>query len=171
MSIGLIGRKVGMTQVFGADGVVTPVTVLKAGPCVVTQVRTPDTDADTIDHVAQIFEREGRNVTRVTDAAPRGPLKKTPLHAKHLALGAKMADFGGWPIFDSGPDLQITFEYNRDLWNESTIVRMAESLALLLDLVAAQRRAAGTAPQGAPPGPPAGPHRHRSTVASRLLLA
>ena len=39
-------------------------------------------------------------------------------------------------IFDSGPDLQITFEYNRDLWNESTIVRMAESLSALLDRVA-----------------------------------
>nr|QEO74429.1 condensation domain-containing protein [uncultured bacterium] len=37
-------------------------------------------------------------------------------------------------IFDSGPELQITFEYNRGLWNESTIVRMAESLSALLDL-------------------------------------
>jgi large subunit ribosomal protein L3 len=40
MVTGIIGRKVGMTQVFGADGVVTPVTVLKAGPCVVVQTKT-----------------------------------------------------------------------------------------------------------------------------------
>jgi large subunit ribosomal protein L3 len=33
-----------MTQVFGADGVVAPVTVLKAGPCVVAQVKTAATD-------------------------------------------------------------------------------------------------------------------------------
>jgi large subunit ribosomal protein L3 len=44
MVTGLIGKKVGMTQVFGADGVVAPATVLKAGPCVVSQVKTVDTD-------------------------------------------------------------------------------------------------------------------------------
>ncbi len=40
MLSGLLGRKVGMTQVFGANGVAIPVTVIEAGPCVVTQVRT-----------------------------------------------------------------------------------------------------------------------------------
>ena len=35
MISGIIGRKVGMTQLFGEDGAVTPVTVIKAGPCVV----------------------------------------------------------------------------------------------------------------------------------------
>ena len=40
MLSGLLGRKVGMTQVFGPDGSVTPVTVIEAGPCVVTQVKT-----------------------------------------------------------------------------------------------------------------------------------
>ena len=44
MVTAIIGRKVGMTQVFGADGVVTPVTVLKAGPCVVVQAKTVDRD-------------------------------------------------------------------------------------------------------------------------------
>ena len=44
MVTGLIGKKVGMTQVFGADGVVAPVTVLKAGPCVVVQAKTAQTD-------------------------------------------------------------------------------------------------------------------------------
>ena len=41
---GLIGKKVAMTQVFGEDGVVTPVTVLEAGPCVVVQLKTEDND-------------------------------------------------------------------------------------------------------------------------------
>jgi large subunit ribosomal protein L3 len=44
MVTGLIGKKVGMTQLFGADGVVQPATVLKAGPCVVAQVKTVETD-------------------------------------------------------------------------------------------------------------------------------
>ncbi|MCY7375018.1 MAG: 50S ribosomal protein L3 [Pyrinomonadaceae bacterium] len=37
---GIIGRKMGMTQLFAADGTVTPVTVIKAGPCVVVQTKT-----------------------------------------------------------------------------------------------------------------------------------
>ena len=44
MVTGIIGKKVGMTQVFGADGVVTPVTVIKAGPCVVVQAKTAGKD-------------------------------------------------------------------------------------------------------------------------------
>jgi large subunit ribosomal protein L3 len=41
---GIIGRKIGMTSVFGADGVSVAVTVIEAGPCVVTQVRSEEKD-------------------------------------------------------------------------------------------------------------------------------
>ncbi len=41
---GLLGAKLGMTQVWDADKKLVPVTVVAAGPCVVTQVRTGDTD-------------------------------------------------------------------------------------------------------------------------------
>jgi large subunit ribosomal protein L3 len=41
---GVLGEKLGMTQVFDANNRIIPVTVVKAGPCVVTQVRTPDKD-------------------------------------------------------------------------------------------------------------------------------
>jgi len=41
---GIIGRKVGMTQVFDADGTVHPATVIKAGPCVVVQAKTAQAD-------------------------------------------------------------------------------------------------------------------------------
>ena len=44
MVTGLIGKKVGMTQLFQPDGSVQPATVLKAGPCVVAQVKTVETD-------------------------------------------------------------------------------------------------------------------------------
>jgi large subunit ribosomal protein L3 len=44
MVTGLIGKKVGMTQLFLPDGVVQPATVLQAGPCVVAQVKTMETD-------------------------------------------------------------------------------------------------------------------------------
>ncbi|MFN0121771.1 MAG: 50S ribosomal protein L3 [Blastocatellia bacterium] len=41
---GIIGKKLGMTQIFAEDGTVTPVTVIKAGPCVVVQRKTVETD-------------------------------------------------------------------------------------------------------------------------------
>jgi large subunit ribosomal protein L3 len=41
---GILGRKVGMTQVFRDDGTVVPVTVVEAGPCYVTQLRLPERD-------------------------------------------------------------------------------------------------------------------------------
>lgn len=41
---GLIGRKLGMTQIFDEQGLARPVTVIEAGPCVVTQVRTSEKD-------------------------------------------------------------------------------------------------------------------------------
>ena len=41
---GLIGKKIGMTSVFGADGKNIPCTVIEAGPCVVTQIRTVEND-------------------------------------------------------------------------------------------------------------------------------
>ncbi len=44
MSPGILGKKIGMTQVFRPDGQAVPVTVLKAGPCVVVQRKTPATD-------------------------------------------------------------------------------------------------------------------------------
>jgi large subunit ribosomal protein L3 len=44
MVTGIIGRKVGMTQVFETDGTVVPATIIKAGPCVVVQAKTAQTD-------------------------------------------------------------------------------------------------------------------------------
>ncbi len=44
MNKGLIGKKVGMTQIFDEQGKVIPVTVIEAGPCVIAQIKTVDTD-------------------------------------------------------------------------------------------------------------------------------
>jgi large subunit ribosomal protein L3 len=44
VSQGVLGEKLGMTQVFDENNRMVPVTVVKAGPCVVTQIRTPDKD-------------------------------------------------------------------------------------------------------------------------------
>jgi large subunit ribosomal protein L3 len=44
MSPGILGKKIGMTQVFNEEGQAVPVTLVKAGPCIVTQRKTPSTD-------------------------------------------------------------------------------------------------------------------------------
>ncbi len=44
MLSGMLGRKVGMTQIFGANGAIIPVTIIEAGPCTVTQVKTETND-------------------------------------------------------------------------------------------------------------------------------
>ena len=53
-----VATKVGMTQIFNEDGVLTPVTVLQAGPCVVTQVKTEDNDGYKAVQVGFVDKRE-----------------------------------------------------------------------------------------------------------------
>ncbi len=47
MALGIVGTKLGMTQVFDAEGKAVPVTVIQAGPCTVTQIKTEETDGYT----------------------------------------------------------------------------------------------------------------------------
>jgi large subunit ribosomal protein L3 len=63
MVTGIIGRKVGMTQVFETDGSVVPATVIKAGPCVVVQAKTAQTDGYEAVQLGLVAERPAR-VTR-----------------------------------------------------------------------------------------------------------
>lgn len=58
MKKAILATKVGMTQIFNEDGVLTPVTVLQAGPCVVTQVKTQDNDGYSAVQVGFADKRE-----------------------------------------------------------------------------------------------------------------
>jgi large subunit ribosomal protein L3 len=60
MVTGIIGRKVGMTQLFDADGTVQPATVLKAGPCVVVQAKTGTGDGYDAVQLGLVEERPAR---------------------------------------------------------------------------------------------------------------
>ena len=57
MVTAIIGRKVGMTQLFDADGTVQPATVIKAGPCVVVQAKTAQTDGYEAVQIGFVEER------------------------------------------------------------------------------------------------------------------
>jgi len=60
MLTGIIGKKVGMTQVFEADGTIHPATVIKAGPCVVVQAKTPQTDGYLAVQLGLVEERPAK---------------------------------------------------------------------------------------------------------------
>ena len=81
MPAALLGTKLGMTQIFEADGRVTPVTVIEAGPCVVTQVKTVEKDGYSSIQLGFGVAKESR-LTK----AEKGPLRqarcipRTPSH-------------------------------------------------------------------------------------------
>jgi large subunit ribosomal protein L3 len=61
---GIIGKKVGMTQIFDEDGTVTPVTVIKAGPCVVVQKKTVNTDGYEAVQLGLVEDRPPKRVNK-----------------------------------------------------------------------------------------------------------
>jgi large subunit ribosomal protein L3 len=60
---GIIGKKIGMTTIYNAEGQAVPCTVIEAGPCVVTQVRTEDKDGYTAIQLG-FGEKKEKNTTR-----------------------------------------------------------------------------------------------------------
>src|SRR5919197_360118 len=85
MSIGLIGLKVGVTQVFAEDGTIVPVSVVEIVPNTVTRVRTPERDGYT---AIQLGAGEARTLTRPV----AGQLKDLP---RHRTLREFRLDDGG----------------------------------------------------------------------------
>jgi large subunit ribosomal protein L3 len=77
MLVGLLGRKVGMTQIYEADGTAVPITVLECGPCTVLQVRTEERDGY---HAFQLgFDDKKR---KSATQAERGHAKKVDAEPK-----------------------------------------------------------------------------------------
>src|SRR3954449_8630745 len=79
MNVGLLGRKIGMTQIYETDGTAIPVTVLECGPCQVLQVRTADRDGY---HALQLgfADKKRKNATQ----AERGHAKKVNAEPKRF---------------------------------------------------------------------------------------
>ena len=86
---GLIGKKVGMISVFGADGKNIPCTVVEAGPCVVTQVRTVETDGYSAIQLAYDEKKE-----KQTSKALKGHFEKAGTTPKKKVVEFE-ADFAG----------------------------------------------------------------------------
>ena len=69
---GIIGKKVGMTQVFAEDGAIVPVTVIQAGPCLVVQKKTSEKDGYDAVQIGLVEKISNRRVT----SARRGHFEK-----------------------------------------------------------------------------------------------
>ena len=94
---GIIGRKVGMTSVYSAEGKAMPCTVIEAGPCVVTQVKTQDRDG--YEAVQLGFgDRKEKN----TPNAMKGHFKKAKTDPK-----SRLAEFKGFSELNLGDTVDV----------------------------------------------------------------
>jgi len=110
MTIGLVGRKVGMTRIFTEDGVSIPVTVLECTPNRVTQVKTLDTD--------------GYSAIQVTTGSKKASRVTKP-EAGHFAKAGVEAGRGLWEFTlagNEGADIKVGAELSVELFNEKNKV-------------------------------------------------
>jgi len=108
MSLGLVGRKVGMTRIFSDDGASIPVTVIEVEPNRVSQIKTVETDG----YVAVQVVTGTRRASRVTK----------PM-AGHFKKAGVEAGRGAWEFrVDSVDDIELGKEFGVDLFEQGQIV-------------------------------------------------
>ena len=106
---GIIGRKIGMTSIYSAEGKAMPCTVIEAGPCVVTQIKTQDRDG--YEAVQLGFgDRKDKN----TPNALKGHFKKAKTEPK-----AKLVEFDGFEGLNLGDTVGV------DIFEEGEFVTVA----------------------------------------------
>ncbi len=102
MVTGIIGRKVGMTQVFAADGAAQPATVLTAGPCVVVQRKDVDRDGYRAVQIGLVEDRTPRVSKPVAGLYARAGVPPTRIR-KEVALGT-----GDGPAPEAGEPVLVS---------------------------------------------------------------
>ncbi|MCI8334228.1 MAG: 50S ribosomal protein L3 [Lachnospiraceae bacterium] len=111
MKKAILATKVGMTQIFNEDGVLTPVTVLQAGPCVVTQVKTVENDGYSAVQVGFVDKRE-----KLVNKPLRGHFEKAGVSYKRYVREFKLEDAENYAlaqeikadIFEAGDKVDAT---------------------------------------------------------------
>ena len=102
MKKGILATKVGMTQIFNEDGVLTPVTVLLAGPCVVTQVKTAEND--------------GYNAVQVGFVDKRAKLVSKPLKGHFDKAGVSYKRYVREFKFENASEYSVKDEIKADIF-------------------------------------------------------
>ena len=106
---GLIGKKIGMTSVYSAEGKNIPCTVIEAGPCVVTQIKT--VEKDTYEAVQIAYDEKSE---KHTSSSLLGHFKKAGTTPKR-----KMAEFKGMPEVNLGDTLTVDL-FSEEDWVDVT---------------------------------------------------
>ena len=107
----ILGTKIGMTQIIGDDGVVTPVTILQAGPCIVTQIKTVETDGY---NALQVGYGQGKNLSKsVAGHAKKAGENNSPKVLKEFRVeeipeGMKLGDKIDVNSFKIGDKVAVT---------------------------------------------------------------
>ena len=107
----ILGTKIGMTQIIGDDGVVTPVTILQAGPCTVTQIKTVETDGY---NAVQVGYGTSRNLSKsVAGHAKKAGENNSPKVLKEFRVseipeGMKLGDTIDVNSFKLGDKVAVT---------------------------------------------------------------
>ena len=118
MNKAILATKVGMTQIFNEDGVLVPVTVLQAGPCVVTQVKTVENDGYAavqvgfVDKKDKIINKDGKGNKEVihrhgVNKSLQGHFKKAGVSSKRYVREFK---------FDNAADYALAQEIKADIF-------------------------------------------------------
>ena len=102
MKKAILATKVGMTQIFNEDGVLTPVTVLQAGPCVVTQIKTVENDGYEAVQVGFMDKRE-----KLVNKPLKGMFDKAGVSCKRFIREFK---------FENTADYAVAQEINADIF-------------------------------------------------------
>lgn len=96
MNKAIIGRKLGMTQLFAEDGKVIPVTVVEAGPCSVVQIKTVETDGYTALKLGFIEARD-----KVLNKAELGQFKKAGVKPCKVLKEVRLDSVDGYKVGDA----------------------------------------------------------------------
>ncbi len=108
---GILGLKVGMTQIFDKDGLVVPVTVVKAGPCYVTQIKTK--------------EKDGYNAVQLAFLDAKEKRVNKPLKGHFAKAGVSPKRFLVEFDFGEDHDLKVGDEVRVDIIKEGTQVKVS----------------------------------------------
>ncbi|MGD8412788.1 MAG: 50S ribosomal protein L3 [Candidatus Latescibacterota bacterium] len=89
----LIGKKIGMTQLFDEAGMVTPVTVIEAGPCPIVQVKTPEKEGYSAIQIGFIDAKESR-----TTSPQAGHFKRAGVQPQRILREMRVDDVSGYEV-------------------------------------------------------------------------
>jgi len=129
MKKAILGIKIGMTQIFGEDGALIPVTVLQAGPCVVTQVKTMENDGYSavqvgfIDKKERIINKDKSGKKQVihrhgTDKPMKGHFDKAGVPCKRYVREFKLEDAESYTL---GSEIKVDVFAAGDMIDASAI--------------------------------------------------